>query len=112
MIRAHLQKPYNRRRPTSYKKEFLDRYIPNKTFYLAEADIPEADREEVVNFIENEYQGLHEGDVILYRLGPEDLAGIRSEVYVKGLYLKNAMRLKKTLKHIDIKTPFTRGGFL
>jgi Fic family protein len=38
VVRAHLQTPYNRRRPTSYKKEFLDRYIPNKTFYLAEAD--------------------------------------------------------------------------
>ena len=37
-IRAYLQQPYNRRRPTSYKKEFLDRYIPNKTFYFAEAD--------------------------------------------------------------------------
>jgi Fic family protein len=38
VVRAHLQTPYNRRRPASYKKEFLDRYIPNKTFYLAEAD--------------------------------------------------------------------------
>ena len=38
VVRAHLQQPYNRRRPASYKKGFLDRYIPNKTFYLAEAD--------------------------------------------------------------------------
>ena len=38
VVRAHLQQPYNRRRPSSYKKEFLDRYIPNKTFYLAEVD--------------------------------------------------------------------------
>ena len=38
VVHAHLQQPYNRRRPASYKKEFLDRYIPNKTFYLAEAD--------------------------------------------------------------------------
>jgi Fic family protein len=38
VVRAHLQQPYNRRRPASYKKEFLDRYIPNKTFYLAETD--------------------------------------------------------------------------
>ncbi len=38
VVRAHLQQPYNRRRPTSYQKEFLDRYIPNKTFYLAETD--------------------------------------------------------------------------
>jgi len=38
VVRAHLQQPYNRRRPTSYQKEFLDRYIPNKTFYLSETD--------------------------------------------------------------------------
>jgi Fic family protein len=38
VVRAHLQTPYNRRRPTSYKKEFLDRYIPNKTFYIAESE--------------------------------------------------------------------------
>ncbi len=38
VVRAHLQMPYNRRRPASYKKEFLDRYVPDKTFYLAEAD--------------------------------------------------------------------------
>jgi Fic family protein len=38
VVRAHLQTPYNRRRPASYKKEFLDHYIPNKTFYLPEAD--------------------------------------------------------------------------
>jgi Fic family protein len=38
VVRAHLQTPCNRRRPAGYKKEFLDRYIPNKTFYLSEAD--------------------------------------------------------------------------
>jgi hypothetical protein len=38
VVHAHLQTPYNRRRPTSYKKEFLDRYIPNKTFHLSAAD--------------------------------------------------------------------------
>jgi Fic family protein len=38
VVRAHLQTPYNRRRPASYQKEFLDRYIPDKTFYLAEID--------------------------------------------------------------------------
>jgi hypothetical protein len=123
LVRAHLQTPYNRRRPASYKKEFLDRYIPNKTFYLpeadrqrlreagtptaaplpagtyvrrsvlewkafrpellmamaAEAEIPEADREEVVRYIGNEFRGLHEGNVIRYRLRPEDLAGISRE---------------------------------
>ena len=38
VVRAHLQTPYNRRRPVSYNREFLDRYIPDKTSYLAEAD--------------------------------------------------------------------------
>ncbi|MFQ5348109.1 MAG: Fic family protein [Rhodothalassiaceae bacterium] len=38
VLRAHLQTPYNRRRPISYNKAFLDRYIPNKTFYIAAAD--------------------------------------------------------------------------
>lgn len=38
VVRAHLQTPYNRRKAVTYRKEFLDRYIPNKTFYLNEAD--------------------------------------------------------------------------
>jgi len=38
VVRAHLQTPYNRRKPVSYNGGFLDRYVPNKTFYLAEAD--------------------------------------------------------------------------
>lgn len=38
VVHAHLQTPYNRRKPVSYDREFLDRYVPNKTFYLAEAD--------------------------------------------------------------------------
>lgn len=38
VVRAHLATPYNRRKPVSYQKEFLDRYIPDKTFYLSEAD--------------------------------------------------------------------------
>jgi Fic family protein len=45
----------------------------------AEADIPEADREGVVNYIGNEIRGLHEGNVIRYRLRPEDLTGISRE---------------------------------
>jgi len=38
VVSAHLQTPYNRRKPVSYNREFLDRYLPNKTFYLAESD--------------------------------------------------------------------------
>ena len=45
----------------------------------AEADIPETDREEVINYIGNEFRGLHEGNVIRYRLSTEDLAGIGRE---------------------------------
>jgi len=45
----------------------------------ADADIPEADREEVVHYIGNEFRGLHEGNVIRYRLRPEDLTGISRE---------------------------------
>ncbi|MBN2124564.1 MAG: hypothetical protein JW821_09750 [Deltaproteobacteria bacterium] len=45
----------------------------------AEADIPKADREEVVRYIGKEFRGLHEGNVIRYRLRPEDLAAIRRE---------------------------------
>ncbi len=37
-VRAHLQTPYNRRRPTTYNNEFIDRYVPGKSFYLGEAD--------------------------------------------------------------------------
>jgi len=38
VVRAHLQTPYNRRKPVSYNREFLDRYVPGKTFYLAAPD--------------------------------------------------------------------------
>ena len=38
VVRAHLQTPYNRRRLAVYKKNFVDRYIPNRSFYLGEAD--------------------------------------------------------------------------
>ena len=37
-VRAHLAKPYNRRRPTSYSKDFIDRYVPDRTFYLSTAE--------------------------------------------------------------------------
>lgn len=38
VIRAHLQIPYNRRKAVKYDKTFIDRYVPNKTFYLPERD--------------------------------------------------------------------------
>ena len=47
---------------------------------MAEAkDVPEEDREEVVAYVGAQFKGLHEGNVIRYRLKPEDLAGIARE---------------------------------
>lgn len=37
-IRAYLTTPYHRRRPASYDKAFIDRYVPGKTFYLTAAE--------------------------------------------------------------------------
>ena len=37
VVRAHLETPYNRRRLAVYRQEFIDRYIPGKTFHLDEA---------------------------------------------------------------------------
>ncbi len=38
VVRAHLSEPYNRRPPIGYKPEFLDAYIPDKTWYLSQVD--------------------------------------------------------------------------
>ena len=38
VITAWLQTPYNQRPPRFHVKEFVDRYVPNETFYLAEND--------------------------------------------------------------------------
>ena len=38
VVRAHLAKPYNRRKPASYNKDFIDRYVPGRSFYLSTAD--------------------------------------------------------------------------
>ena len=37
-IRAYLATPYNRRPPVAYRKEFLDAYVPGKTWYLQATD--------------------------------------------------------------------------
>ena len=44
-----------------------------------EAEIPEEDREEVVDYVRREFQGLHEGNVVRYRLHPKDLEEISRE---------------------------------
>lgn len=38
VVRAHLSTPYNRRPPVTYRKDFLDAYVPGKTYYLPEGD--------------------------------------------------------------------------
>lgn len=55
-------------------------FLPERIMAMAaEADIPEDDREQVVNHVGQEFRGLHEGNVIRYRLRPEDLVGISPE---------------------------------
>ena len=38
VVRAHLAVPYERRRPTTYRKHFIDQYLPGKSAYLPETD--------------------------------------------------------------------------
>ena len=45
----------------------------------AKADIPQDDREQVVTYVGRQFRGLHEGNVIRYRLRPEDLEGVDRE---------------------------------
>ncbi|MGI9304567.1 MAG: hypothetical protein ACR2RB_17960 [Gammaproteobacteria bacterium] len=49
------------------------------TAMTVEANIPEADRRQVVDYVRQEFNSLHEGNVIRYRLRPDDLAAIRGE---------------------------------
>ena len=42
----------------------------------AQGGIPEADRAAVVDYVGQQLSGLHEGNVIRYRLTPDDLKGI------------------------------------
>ena len=41
-----------------------------------QAKIPQADRDQVVNYVEQQLRGLHEGNVIRYHLRPHDLEGV------------------------------------
>ena len=53
-------------------------FRPENVMAMAvEAGIPDADRKRVVSYVGQEFHGLHEGNVIRYRLRAEDLAGIR-----------------------------------
>lgn len=37
-VRTHLRTPYNLRAPTVYKNEFIDRYVPGRTYYLNDSE--------------------------------------------------------------------------
>jgi len=45
----------------------------------AAAEIPEQDREAVVDYVGAQFLGLHEGNAIRYKLKAEDLSGIQRE---------------------------------
>lgn len=60
-------------RPLGLDTEFR-RQDPGGT--LGEAGIPGADVEQVVDYVGDQFRGLHQGNVIRHRLRPEDLAGI------------------------------------
>jgi len=40
------------------------------------SNIPEVDQMQLINYIDLEFHGLHEGNVIRYRLQPQDITGI------------------------------------
>ena len=44
-----------------------------------EASIPDADREQVIDYIGNEIRSLHEGNAIRYRPSADDLASMRRD---------------------------------
>ena len=55
-------------------------FQPDKIKQMAvAADIPEADRQQVIDYIGKEFHGLHEGNIIRYRLRPEDLDCVNHE---------------------------------
>ena len=43
-----------------------------------DADIPEADRRELVDYVGAQIRGLHEGNAIRFKLSPQDLATIQT----------------------------------
>ena len=47
------------------------------TSLAREADIPDVDVPDVVSYTETQFEGLHKGNAIRYRLRPEDLENLR-----------------------------------
>lgn len=55
-------------------------FLPDNVNAMAiAAGIPDEDLEQVVNYVGHEFQGLHEGNVIRYRLSPEDILDINRD---------------------------------
>ena len=66
----------------SVRRSVLDRKALDPALLTAmatEAGIPEEDRAQVVSYIGQEFRGLHEGNVIRYRLRSADLEDIARE---------------------------------
>ena len=64
------------------RRSVLERKAFDKDFVTEmarEAEIPEEDREQVADYVEAQIKGLHEGNVIRFRLKPEDLQGVDHE---------------------------------
>ena len=52
-------------------------FTPDAVMIMAsDAEIPEGDREAVVAYVREQFRGLHEGNVIRYRLRPDDVEGL------------------------------------
>lgn len=72
------------------------------------AGVADADRADVVAYVREQIAGLHEGNVIRYRLKPDDLEGVKlcsgrySEIHEKSpqpVYANQPFRLRLTTPH-------------
>ena len=44
---------------------------------MDDADIPPEDRDELLDLLRHDFEGLHEGNVVIFALKPEDLRGLK-----------------------------------
>ncbi|MCY4358287.1 MAG: hypothetical protein OXD01_12295 [Gammaproteobacteria bacterium] len=59
--------------------EWQDFEPDNIRVMAQDADIPEVDQEQVIAYIGREFRGLHEGNVIRYKLRPANLDLIKEK---------------------------------
>jgi len=53
------------------------RFVADKVqAIIAEANVPKDDRAAVVSYAHQQFQGLHEGNLVRYKLTPADLDGV------------------------------------